>query len=670
MTDSRQNINKQSERKLQYRILIVEDEFVVANDLQIILERAGYIVLGIATSFEEAENFIEKQAPDIVLLDIMLRGNKTGIDVAATVKAKNIPFIYLTANANESTLAAVKATNPQSIILKPFREKDVLVSFEMTLYKHAHSVEVALRREQDLQILLLEIFTSSHTWENQLLLAAKTFQAQLSYDVILMGIKNGFDYDKLFIFNRIGAEEYQVIKISDLSRMTSLPFEEIESALDNENFAPGVFISEDFQTLCKSLQFTSVLAKTFKLGSALVNPVKLTQGGEFMMTFYSRASSAYVDSSLQQMKRLEQSLALALDRLLAFDEIEKLSEQLKQENSYLQEEVKTAANFEEIVGKSISLQKVFEMVRQVSNTDTSVIILGESGTGKELIARSIHNFSARKGKILVKVNCATLPANLIESELFGHEKGAFTGAIDKRIGKFELAQGGSIFLDEIGELPTDLQAKLLRILQEKEFERLGGKSTLKADVRIIAATNRDLEKEVSEGRFRLDLYYRLNVFPIKLPPLRERIEDIPLLANFFAKKFCKKIGKPLTQIGQSALDELLRYDWPGNIRELENVVERAVIINDGKSTLAWAQPLGNRFTVPITKDEQTATVKTLDDVKKKQQDTEREYLISVLRTANGRIRGRNGASELLGLKPTTLESRMKKLSITKEDIFA
>jgi transcriptional regulator with GAF, ATPase, and Fis domain len=313
------------------------------------------------------------------------------------------------------------------------------------------------------------------------------------------------------------------------------------------------------------------------------------------------------------------------------------------------------------------LQKVFDLVRQVSNTDTSVIILGESGTGKELIARSIHNSSARKGKILVKVNCATLPANLIESELFGHEKGAFTGAIDKRIGKFELAHGGSIFLDEIGELPTDLQAKLLRVLQEKEFERLGGKNTLKADVRIITATNRDLEKEVSEGRFRLDLYYRLNVFPIKLPALRERIEDIPLLANFFAKKFCTKVGKRFTNIDPLAMDELLRYDWPGNIRELENVVERAVIIHDGESTLAWGQPLINRFTV--AKEEHALPAKTLDEVKQKQHDTEREYLISVLRTANGRIRGRNGASELLGLKPTTLESRMKKLSITKEDIF-
>jgi transcriptional regulator with GAF, ATPase, and Fis domain len=669
MASNTETDDKQRDRKSAFRILIVEDEFVVANDLRIILERAGYVVVGIAASFEEADISVGQMAPDIVLLDIMLHGQKTGIDVANILKARNIPYVYLTANSNDTVLTAMKESNPQSVILKPFREKDVLVTFEMALYKHAHSVESALRRQQDLQMELLEIFTASRTWEQQLLSAAKTFQAHISFDFILLGISNAPDYHKLCGFNRIGAEEYQAIKVSDLPTMTSLPLSEILTALDSEIFRQGVFVSEDFQIMSRGKQFTSVLAKVFKFESALVYAFKLTQGGQFVMTFYSRNSSGYGASSLQQVKRLEQPLALALDRLLAFDEIEKLSEQLKQENRYLQEEVKTAANFDEIIGKSVPLKKVFDMVRQVSNTDTSVIILGESGTGKELIARSIHNSSARKGKILVKVNCATLPANLIESELFGHEKGAFTGAIDRRIGKFELAHGGSIFLDEIGELPTDLQAKLLRVLQEKEFERLGGKTTLKADVRIIAATNRDLEKEVSEGRFRLDLYYRLNVFPIKLPPLRERIEDIPLLANFFAKKFCTKVGKPFTNIGQGSMEELLRYDWPGNIRELENVVERAVIIHDGQSTLAWAQPLINRFAVPVVKEEHLRPVKTLQEVKQKQHDTEREYLISVLRTANGRIRGRNGASELLGLKPTTLESRMKKLNITKEDIF-
>jgi transcriptional regulator with GAF, ATPase, and Fis domain/AmiR/NasT family two-component response regulator len=661
--------DKQRDRKSAFRILIVEDEFIVANDLRIILERAGYVVVGIAASFEEAEISIAQVAPDIVLLDIMLHGHKTGIDVAAILKTRNIPYIYLTANSNDTVLAAVKESHPQAIILKPFREKDVLVTFEMALYKHAHGVESALRRQQDLQMELLGIFTSARTWEQQLLSATKAFQPHISFDFILIGISNGPDYHKLCGFNRIGTEEYQAIKVSDLPAMTSLPLKEILTALDDETFRPGVVVAEDFPRLSSGQQFTAILAKVFKLESALVYAFKLTQGGQFVMTFYSRSPLGYGAASLLQLKRLEQPLALALDRLLAFDEIEKLSEQLKQENRYLQEEVKTTANFDEIIGKSLPLQKVFDMVRQVSGTDTSVMILGESGTGKELIARSIHNTSARKGKILVKVNCATLPANLIESELFGHEKGAFTGAIDKRIGKFELAHGGSIFLDEIGELPTDLQAKLLRVLQEKEFERLGGKTTLKADVRIIAATNRDLEKEVSEGRFRLDLYYRLNVFPIKLPPLRDRVEDIPLLANFFAKKFCTKIGKPFTNIGQGSMEELLRYDWPGNIRELENVVERAVIIHDGQSTLAWAQPLINRFAVPAATEKYSQPVKTLQEVKQKQHDTEREYLISVLRAANGRIRGRNGASELLGLKPTTLESRMKKLNITKEDIF-
>jgi transcriptional regulator with GAF, ATPase, and Fis domain len=342
-----------------------------------------------------------------------------------------------------------------------------------------------------------------------------------------------------------------------------------------------------------------------------------------------------------------------------------LSEQLNREKTYLQEEVKTTSNFEEIIGTSHSLLHVFDAVTQVASLDTSVLLLGESGTGKELVARAIHNLSPRKNKLLVKVNCAALPANLIESELFGHEKGAFTGAIDKRIGKFELAQGGTIFLDEMGEMPLDLQVKLLRVLQEKEIERIGGKQTIKIDVRIIAATNRNLEKEITEGKFRLDLYYRLNVFPITLPPLRERKEDIPLLANFFAHKFSKKTGKPFNGIKPSAMEELMQYNWPGNIREMENILEQSFVLNDGKSELQWGRPLSNTiFTV-----NQTATAealpKTLSEVKDLQQSTERDYILNILKQTNGRIRGTGGAAEILNLKPTTLESRMEKLGIKK-----
>jgi transcriptional regulator with GAF, ATPase, and Fis domain len=364
--------------------------------------------------------------------------------------------------------------------------------------------------------------------------------------------------------------------------------------------------------------------------------------------------------------------------VLAFEEVARLSKQLQQEKIYLQEEVKTSANFEEIIGRSPVLLQVFNQVSQVAHTDTTVLILGESGTGKELFARAIHNLSSRKDKILVKINCAALPATLIESELFGHEKGAFTGAIDKRTGKFELAHGGTIFLDEIGEMPLDLQAKLLRVLQEKEIERIGGKAPIKINVRVIAATNRQLEKEVAEGRFRMDLYYRLNVFPITLPSLRERQTDIPLLAHFFAQKSARNLGKPFLGISDSVMEELVRYPWPGNIRELENVVAQAVILNDGKTPLALGRPLsGNPFAAnlpatdaPVAPFRQPVqpvvhAPRDLYDVKQLQQETEREFIMSALKQANGRIRGPGGAAEILNLKPTTLDYRIEKLGIRK-----
>ena len=265
------------------------------------------------------------------------------------------------------------------------------------------------------------------------------------------------------------------------------------------------------------------------------------------------------------------------DRVL----MEREKARLEAQNTYLIEEIKETHNFEEIVGQSRALAEVIEKVKLVASTDSSVLILGETGTGKELVARAVHSNSERRHRPLVKVNCAALPAGLIESELFGHEKGAFTGAIDRRIGRFELAHGGTIFLDEIGDMPPDLQAKLLRVLQEQEFERVGGSNLIKVDVRVIAATNRDLFRSASEGTFRQDLYYRLNVFPIQLPPLRERREDIPPLVHYFVRRFSLKIGRKITRIQRETMELLMNYGWPGNVRELENVIERAVILSPG-----------------------------------------------------------------------------------------
>jgi PAS domain S-box-containing protein len=327
--------------------------------------------------------------------------------------------------------------------------------------------------------------------------------------------------------------------------------------------------------------------------------------------------------------------------------------QLQQQNLYLQEEIKAEHNFEEIVGHSPALSAVLAQVRQVAPTDATVLIGGETGTGKELIARALHSASKRKDRPLIKVNCAALPTGLVESELFGHEKGAFTGALARRLGRFELAQGGTLFLDEIGELPADAQAKLLRVLQEREFERVGGTAAIKVDVRVLAATNRDLLQAVRARTFREDLFYRLNVFPLQLPPLRERPEDIPPLVHFLVGKFAARIGKRFDSVSPETLERLRAYSWPGNIRELENVLERGVILARGTTLEIGADVL----TAPTT-PAAIAPDATLEA-------TERQHVLEVLRQTAWVIDGPRGAAKVLGLHPSTLRSRMKKLGIRR-----
>ncbi|MCI0484074.1 MAG: sigma 54-interacting transcriptional regulator [candidate division NC10 bacterium] len=368
----------------------------------------------------------------------------------------------------------------------------------------------------------------------------------------------------------------------------------------------------------------------------------------------SRSPHQYSEADAEFLTEVGTQVALAVENMLAYEEIATLKVRLQEENIYLQEEIKTDYNFEEIVGQSRILKKMLKAVETVAKTDTTVLLLGETGTGKELIARAIHHLSPRKERTLVKVNCAALPAGLIESELFGHERGAFTGALARKIGRFELADGGTIFLDEIGDLPLDLQAKLLRVLQEGEFERVGGSHTIKVGVRVIAATNRNLEEATRDGRFRPDLYYRLNVFPIRLPPLRERAEDIPLLVRYFVMKYGVKLGKRVETIAQRTMDALKVYPWPGNVRELENVIERAVVLSSGAEL-----ELGEWVPKPGVSPRE-ARLPTL-------QELEREHIIQALELTGWRVSGEKGAAKLLGLKPTTLEARMKKLGIKRKE---
>ena len=472
------------------KILIVEDELIVANDLQLTLKRAGHSVCGIASSVPKAMELVRQEKPWLVFIDILLKGNLTGIDLASELNQLDIAFIYLSANSSSQILQLAKVTQPYGFIVKPFRAKDILVTLDIARYRY----------EQHRRIKEQAGFPDPH----------------------------------------------------DSGQPASAPVDRTDVP-------------------------------------------------------------AYPDGTYE---------------------------------------------FEGIVGKSPRMMEVFELIRQVSPLDTSVLITGETGSGKEGIADCIHRLSPRRTKPFIKVNCATLPVNLIESELFGHEKGSFTGAFDKRIGKFEAAAGGTIFLDEIGEMPVDMQVKLLRVLQEKEIERIGGRGFIKVDVRVIAATNRNLEKEIEVGKFRLDLYYRLHVFPISLPSLRERVQDIPLLVSHFIDMYAQKTGKPVKGISQPALRALLQYSWPGNVRELQHLVERSVLLC--REEILKEIPLPNQpFAAPpagsILSDR---SVKTIDEL-------ERDHILAVLAKCNNRISGPGGAAALLNLPPSTLSSKMKKLGIVK-----
>jgi len=360
----------------------------------------------------------------------------------------------------------------------------------------------------------------------------------------------------------------------------------------------------------------------------------------------------YACSMVRDISERKQKEAALRGALL---EIRELKEKLEAENNYLQEEIEVQHNFGEIVSNSKKFKKVLKEIEQVADTSSTVLVTGESGTGKELIARALHQLSRRSKRPMIKVNCAALPANLIESELFGHEKGAFTGALAKKIGKFELANGGTLFLDEIGEMPIELQSKLLRAIQEGEIERVGGTTHISVDVRIIAATNRDLPKEIENGNFREDLYYRLNVFPIHSIPLRKRKEDIPLLTRFFCEKLGNKLGRKITDIPQKIIDKLVAYDFPGNVRELENLIERAIITsNKGKLSL------GNWFSPSKKKKVQSDDFLSLEAI-------QRNHIIEVLQHTGWKVSGDHGAARILGLRPTTLYSKIDRLGIKRSN---
>ncbi|AXY74071.1 response regulator [Paraflavitalea soli] len=645
---------------MKEQILIVEDQFVEAEDLRLLLEQAGYGVTGIARSVLQAQEMIRNKRPDFVLLDIFLKGKQTGIDLAQLLAIDNIPFVYLSANSNEEVLNAAKQTHPYGFIVKPYREKDLLVTLEIARYRRAHSVEAKYYKETELRKLLKAIIGGSGTWAQKLLAVTSALQSYIPFDFLVAGFDNlQQPHFKGLCFLRIGFDEYQVIGAQELCTITGKSIAELVALQGGSSSVQEAVYFDDaaFQHICRQPSLRQLFADTFQLRSNLEMPMRILDRKSFSFCLYSRRPDAYTVEQLELFERIQFSLIQTIEQLLEGEITEQASTQPA--GAATIENTHTEAGFEGIVGKSHLLLHVFDHIKQAAPSDTSVLILGESGTGKEMIANCIHNLSARKGKPFVKLNCAALPATLIESELFGHEKGAFTGAHERRIGKFERADKGTIFLDEIGEMPMELQVKLLRVLQEREIERVGGRDTINVDVRFLAATNKNLEKEVAEGRFRLDLYYRLNVFPITLPALRERQEDIPALAYHFMKQYSQKAGKKISGISEQVLLKMMAYHWPGNIRELEHLIERSVLLTKGGTIEEILLPAVEKKEGRAIVEE--AALKTIVE-------NERDYILSVLRKCHGRIWGPGAAAEILNINPSTLKSKMKKLGIKKEYI--
>lgn len=642
------------------KVLIVEDQFVEANDIQLMLEKAGYNVCGIARSVSIAQEMIKKEEPGLVLLDIFLKGKLTGIDLATQLREDNIAFIYISANSNEEVLNAAKMTQPDGFLVKPFREKDLLITLGIAAYRHEHSTDVYLKREKSLIDKLSAIVADPLHPANKIAAFGKALQTNIPFDYLSAGFNKISDF-ALYATSllRVGYDEYQEIGIPELATITRLSIGEVSRLAGNTTHENEVTIFNGmaFEDLCTEPSLHQLFANTFKVQSCLTLVLRLSNGRDFICCFYSKKNDTYHADHIGALNRLQEALTKGVERVLALGKQHVDHIPVPREQTGTAQNSRVKPGYEGIIGKSHLLLNVFDLIAQVAPSDASVLILGESGTGKERIADCIHNLSPRKEKPFVKVNCAALPSSLIESELFGHEKGSFTGAIEKRIGKFEKADKGTIFLDEIGEMPVDIQAKMLRALQEKCIERVGAENITKIDVRIIAATNRNLEKEVADGRFRLDLYYRLNVFPIELPPLRERLGDIPALAAHFIQHYGKKAAKRITGISDVALKSMMAYDWPGNIRQLENLIERGVLLAKGEIIETISLPGVKKNDASISRD-------IMDPLKA----SERDVIIDALKKCNGRIFGAGGAAEFLNIPPTTLTSKMKKLGIRKEFI--
>ncbi len=516
------------------------------------------------------------------------------------------------------------------------------------------TAEEDIRRRADFQALCAEL--SSRLLQT----FANDFETQLNQSLALVGQRYGVD--AISINLRETEQEYLRSRYTwersrDKRRANPVEAEQIPW-MTSQLIAGKPIVIGDVDEMPAEARTDQQLLQSRGTRSLLDIPLILDdQLGGTCAFSHIKEQHDWPEATVSELTLIAGILASAIARHLAAVEIQKLNENLWQENISLREEVRIAHSFDEIIGEDLGLRRCLSAAEKVAPTDAAVLILGETGTGKELLARAIHKLSPRCDKSMVSVNCPALPANLIESELFGHEKGAFTGAESQRLGRFEIADGSTIFLDEVGELPLDLQAKLLRVLQTGEFERLGGSKTLKTDVRLVAATNRNLPESIEHGDFRSDLYYRIGSFPITLPPLRERRGDIPLLAEYFVRKHAKRLGRDVDAISARAMKELMSYDWPGNIRELESIIERALITANGSNVLELPRPLG--------KDADKSGAVSGRDTRTDLESVERSYIVDVLDRTNWKVSGDGGAAEILGMPSSTLRSKMKRLGIER-----
>jgi formate hydrogenlyase transcriptional activator len=526
--------------------------------------------------------------------------------------------------------------------------RQVAVAVENALnYEAARDYEEQLSRERDRLRVLLEINNA----------VVSHLDTRALFQAISASLRGAFSLDYVSILLHDPERNALRLKMVDFPSSVGVIREDILVPLD-DSLAGHVFRSREPRTfqveeIAATFPHTAEIMSREGIQSLCCVPVISHRGALGTLNVGARPANFFSGTDLQFFTQAAGQVAIALENALAYERIEELNARLAEEKVYLEDEIRTENRFEEIIGQSRALKTILKQVETVAPTDSTVMIYGETGTGKELIARAIHDLSQRRQGTFVKLNCAAIPTGLLESEMFGHEKGAFTGAIAQRIGRFELAHRGSMFLDEVGDIPLELQTKLLRVLQEREFERLGSSRTIRTDARLIAATNRDLAAMVEERQFRADLYYRLNVFPITIPPLRDRREDIPLLVRYFVQQYARRMSKRIATIPSDSMQALARYHWPGNIRELQNFIERAVILSPGPALHVQVRELKRGGAG-------AGEVQTLAAA-------ERDAIVRALRDANGKVGGPNGAAAKLGMKRTTLQARMRKLKIEAKE---